>query len=213
MQLPDLEDFLLVATSSAWLEAALENVPILLIDHAHCEKKAAATALNLIYRYPTLTTLIDKLSKLAREELRHFEQVLSLMNKLDIIFDKLEPSRYAKGLRQFIRHHEPARLVDTLLVCAFIEARSAERFLALTPHLISPLQGFYQRLLQSERRHFQLYLSFAYELAQEDITPRIALFAKQESELIATPDKEFRFHSGRPFIHTQQNDSQIATVS
>jgi tRNA-(ms[2]io[6]A)-hydroxylase len=93
-------------------------------DHANCEKKAAGTALNLLFRYSNDTTLMDWLSRLAREELRHFEQVLAIMKKRGLSFRTLSAARYAGGLRELVRTHEPARLVDTLIAGAFIEARS-----------------------------------------------------------------------------------------
>lgn len=198
-ELSAVRAFLACPTPAAWIEAALANPGLLLTDHANCEKKAAGTALNLMFRYSLDTALMDWLSRLAREELRHFEQVLALMKLRGLAFRALPAARYAGGLRALVRTHEPARLVDTLIAGAFIEARSCERFAALAPHLDAELGGFYTRLLSSESRHFRGYLAAAERAAGgADIAPRIAAFAARERELIESPDTEFRFHSGPP---------------
>ncbi|GAB4392975.1 MAG: tRNA isopentenyl-2-thiomethyl-A-37 hydroxylase MiaE [Gammaproteobacteria bacterium] len=194
----DLLAFLPCATPQAWIDYAVNHLEILLIDHAHCEKKAASTALSLIYRYPDRYALLHKLSRLAREELRHFEQVLVLIEQLGFRYDHVSPARYAAALRRHVRTHEPARLIDTLIVGALIEARSCERFMALAPHLPMPISQFYQRLLKSEARHFQDYLALAKNYATEDISLRIQALRQVEHDLILTPDAEFRFHSGIP---------------
>ena len=168
----------------------------MLIDHAHCEKKAASTALSLMYRYVDHPTLLNKMSRLAREELRHFEQVLAILKRRGIRYGHLSPSRYARGLRDEVRQEEPGRLVDVLIVGAFIEARSCERFACLLPHLDGELTDFYGSLLKSEARHFQDYLGLAESAAGEPIESRIAVFAGLEASLIEIPDQEFRFHSG-----------------
>ncbi|MCX4024821.1 tRNA-(ms[2]io[6]A)-hydroxylase [Endozoicomonas sp. SM1973] len=195
-QLPELKDFLLCETPASWVSAALQHPEVLLIDHAHCEKKAAATALNLMFRYVDKVDLLNKMSRLAREELRHFEQVLAIMVKRGIEYSHLSPSRYAGELRKLVRTHEPARLVDTLIVGAFIEARSCERFEKLAPYLDEELTKFYLSLLKSESRHFQDYLTLAIEAAGEPIDERVALFAEKEQALVLALDDEFRFHSG-----------------
>lgn len=191
--------FLPCPTPPAWVEAAIANPALLLTDHANCEKKAAGTALNLMFRYSADTGLMDWLSRLAREELRHFEQVLALMKRRGLPFRPLPAARYAGGLRSLVRSHEPARLVDTLIAGAFIEARSCERFAALAPRLDAELGGFYARLLASESRHFRGYLAAAERVAgAAELRARIAAFAARERELIESPDAEFRFHSGPP---------------
>jgi len=184
------------ATPDAWLEKALQQQALLLLDHAHCEKKAASTALALIYRYPEHLSLVDRLSRLAREELRHFEQVLKLMRKRQVALRHLTPSRYARSLLQQARTHEPAKLIDTLIIAAFVEARSCERFAVLLPHLDDELANFYRGLLSSEARHYQHYIGFAHRLAGHDITSRLETFAEVERQLIESPDEQFRFHSG-----------------
>ncbi len=196
--LSKINDFLACQTPLAWVEAALDNQQILLIDHANCEKKAAATAMNLMYRYVDRTELLQKMSQLAREELLHFEQVVKIMQDKGIKYDHLGASRYASSLRECIRTHEPAKLADTLIIGAFVEARSCERFAKLAPELDADLQKFYLSLLRSEARHFEDYLSLAELYADEDISERVAFFAEREADLITKYDREFRFHSGNP---------------
>ncbi len=198
-KLPDnLNNFLLCQTPLAWIDCALENQETLLIDHANCEKKAAATAMNLIYRYVDRTELLQKMSQLAREELLHFEQVVKLMQARGVKYAHIGPSRYASALREHVRTHEPAKLVDTLIVGAFVEARSCERFAAIAPRLDQDLQKFYLSLLRSEARHFEDYLGLAELYAEEDIEERVKIFAKLEADLICSNDDAFRFHSGAP---------------
>jgi len=204
-EMSEVRTFLGCATPKRWIEVALENLPTLLIDHAHCEKKAASTALNLLFRYVDRSNLLSKLSQLAREELLHFEQVLELMQKHDVQYDHMTPARYAMGLRKHIRHTEPEKLVDTLIIGAFIEARSCERFEALAPHLIQnpdtqDIGKYYQFLLKSESRHFEDYLNLAKEYAEESIDQRVQEFRDIEKDLIESDDTEFRFHSGVPVI-------------
>ena len=194
-----IRDFLYCPTPAAWIDWALEHPDTLLVDHANCEKKAASTALNLMYRYVGHHRLLTRLSRLAREELRHFEQVIELMKARDIDYPQLSAARYAGELRQLVRSHEPARLVDTLLVGAIIEARSCERFAALVPALDSELAAFYGSLLKSEARHYTDYLKLAEGLASAgEVASRLPVLLQRERELIESPDTEFRFHSGVP---------------
>lgn len=198
IDLSPIEDFLACPTPQAWLDEALQQPQILLVDHANCEKKAASTAMNLIYKYIDKPDLLHKLSRLAREELRHFEQVLSFMQKRDIEYIPVSASRYAGGLRDLVRKTEPYKLIDTLICGAFIEARSCERFARLYPLLDEELGQFYEGLLRSESRHFQDYLKLAAKYAGEPIDERIAVFREKEAELVQSEDPEFRFHSGIP---------------
>jgi len=193
-----INQFLGVATPQGWIDSALENLNILLIDHAQCEKKAASTALMMIHRYPDREQLLYKLSRLAREELRHFEQVLEIMKSREVKYKALSAARYAKTLREHVRNQEPFRLIDTLIIGAIIEARSCERFAALAPFLDEELAKYYRFLLKSESRHFRDYLELAEQYAGEDISERVGYFMKIENELITSPDTEFRFHSGIP---------------
>ena len=194
----EVNDFLYCSTPQAWIDAVVADLPTLLIDHANCEKKAASTALNLIFRYVDKPELSMKLSKLAREELRHFEQVLTLLQKRNIDFEHVSASRYAAELRKGVRTSEPHRLVDIMIVSAIVEARSCERFEAVIPVLDEELAQFYTSLLKSEARHFQVYLNFAKKYSPEDIQPRVDFFLARDRELVESNDTEFRFHSGSP---------------
>ena len=195
--LADIQAFLPCATPDRWIENVLENQSLMLIDHANCEKKAASTALSLINRYTDNFELLNKMSRLAREEMRHFEQVIALMKRRKIPYEHVSASRYAAGLRDLARKEDPAKLVDVLIIGAFIEARSCERFALLAPHLDAELEKFYLSLLKSEARHYQDYLKLAKTVAGDrSIDDRIELIAQRERELIESPDNQFRFHSG-----------------
>lgn len=191
-----IQKFLRCETPDAWLQNALAQQELLLIDHANCEKKAAGTAMNFLYRYTDKADLLQRMSKLAREELRHFEQVMSIMSKRGIQYVQTSPARYAGALHKHVRTYEPEKLIDTLIIGAFIEARSCERFARLAPLLDDELQAFYSGLLASEARHFQHYLQLAQHYAENSITDRVEFFAECERELIQSQDIEFRFHSG-----------------
>lgn len=194
-------DFLPCRTPDAWLSAAVKSLPVLMIDHANCEKKAAATAMSLMHRYTDNTPLLNKMSRLAREELRHFEQVLKLMTQRGIAYESVTASRYAQTLRGKVRKKDPDTLVDTLIVGALIEARSCERFAALAPHVDATLRDFYISLLKSESRHFADYISLAKNLEDAGVVQdRLALFRSLEKELIESEDTEIRFHSGVPIV-------------
>lgn len=197
--LAPINDFLGCETPKSWIDKAIkpENLAVLLVDHANCEKKAASTALNLIYRYTDNFELLNKMSRLVREEMRHFEQMIKIMKQRDIPYQHISASRYAAGLREVVRKDDPGRLVDVLIVGAFIEARSCERFAKIAPHLDSELKAFYQSLLKSEARHYQDYLALATKASgNESIDQRIAVIRSCEQQLIQDPDVEFRFHSG-----------------
>lgn len=194
--LQEIHDFLPCATPQQWIDNALANQDLMLIDHAHCEKKAASTALSLMYRYVENTNLLNKMSRLAREELRHFEQVLAIINKRGVTYCHLTPARYAAGLRKDVRTDDPGRLVDVMVVGAIIEARSCERFAALVPFLDDELADFYSSLLKSEARHYRDYLALAEQANGGPVHERVAEFLAIEKQLILEPDSEFRFHSG-----------------
>ena len=198
---------LLAATPEAWVHEAVRRWPELLADHANCEKKAASTALALMFAYPEDRALATRLSKLAREELRHFEQVDELMRDRGVAYLRRKPGRYASRLRAELMTSEPHRKLDLLLAGALIEARSCERFrllggLPTDRGLPAPVAALYARLEASEARHFELYLKLADQHARAndlgDWQPRLAAIAAIEAELVTTPDPEFRFHSGLP---------------
>jgi tRNA-(ms[2]io[6]A)-hydroxylase len=193
--------FLDSRTPDEWIVAASSRLPEMLLDHANCELKAASTALGFLYRYPDRTKLAQRMSRLAREELRHFEQVRSIMEDMGIPFERLTASRYAGGLRAEVRDEEPYKLLDLLLIGALIEARSCERFAVLAPHLPAKLGKFYNGLLASEARHFEHYIAFAKSecgFDEEQINTRLEELKAIEAKLISEPDTQFRFHSGRP---------------
>jgi tRNA-(ms[2]io[6]A)-hydroxylase len=197
-----LRRFLGADTPAAWVHAAAADLHRLLIDHANCEKKAAASAMSLMNRYADRADLVQRMSRVAREELRHFERVHRMLLDLGLPWRHLSASRYAAGLRQSIAAREPLRLVDSLLVGAFIEARSAERFGLLMPRLPAPVAEFYGGLLAAETRHYQLYLALARKhrghLTAVDVAARADRLRRRENELSTTPDRELRFHSGPP---------------
>ena len=195
--------FLDTATPEEWIGVACQRLPEMLIDHANCELKAASTALGFLYRYPDRPQLIQRMSRLAREELRHFEQVRSIMEEMDIPFERLTASRYAGGLRDEARREEPYKLLDLLLIGALIEARSCERFARIAPHLPRKLGKFYSGLLASEARHFEHYIAFAKSecgVDDKEIEERLVELKMVEAALISEPDPDFRFHSGTPAV-------------
>ena len=185
---PFAHPLLRVATPAAWIRAACASREVLLIDHANCEKKAASTALALMFAYAEDLELAAKMSRLAREELRHYEQVARLMGSLGVKPQRLAPGRYAERLRRLVARSEPHREVDLMICGAFIEARSCERFAALS----------------AEARHQRVYLDLARRAARRAGTAaaafeeRVEEFATLEAELITLPDPVFRFHSGPP---------------
>ena len=147
---------------------------------------------------PYSAELIDKMVLLIKEELHHFYQVLEMMQQYGIEYDTIHSSRYAKGMLQHVKTHEPDALIDKLICGAYIEARSCERFARLAPHLDAPLAEFYYSLLRSEARHYQDYLTLAQDFAKVDISPRVQFFGSVEADLISSPDPDFKFHSGAP---------------
>jgi tRNA-(ms[2]io[6]A)-hydroxylase len=193
------DEILLAPTPAAWVRAAAAHWRELLVDHANCEKKAASTALALMFAYPEDREMSLALSRLAREELRHFEQVVAVMGAQGVGFVRQRPGRYAQKLRAALRTSEPQRKLDLLLMGALIEARSAERFGLLVPHLPRPLVPLYARLAGSEARHFTQYRSLARAAAPGQWRERLAALATLEAQLATTPDRNLRFHSGPPF--------------
>ena len=195
----EIHRFLKAPTPSAWVSHALGDLTTLLVDHANCEYKAAATGMSMITKYKHLPGLQHLMARLVREEMLHYEQVLVFMDRMGIEFRPLSASRYAKTMRESVRTNEDDRLVDLLIVGAIVEARSCERFAALWPHLPTPLGRYYKSLLRSEGRHYQDYLALAQENSdQESVDARLEYFLRIDEQLIVSPDQEFRFHSGVP---------------
>lgn len=202
-----------MATPDRWVKRAVQCRDLLLIDHANCEKKAASTALALMFAYAEDLELAGRLSRLAREELRHYEQVARLLKSLDIAPRRVAPGRYAQRLRRLVASAEPQREIDLMLCGALIEARSAERFSALAPALGPPLGELFAALHSAEARHFKVYLELARRAASRAgasyagaaLDRRTAEFAALEAQLIVEPDQEFRFHSGLPTLASPHN--------
>jgi tRNA-(ms[2]io[6]A)-hydroxylase len=189
------------STPPDWIAQAQRSRDVLLIDHANCEKKAASTALALMFAYAEDLDLAEKMSRLAREELRHYEQVVKLIRRLGVAPLRLAPGRYAERLRRLVAKSEPRREVDLMICGAFIEARSCERFAALGPVVGGAAGELFQGLHAAEARHFKVYLDLARRAAARagiDVAPRIDAFANLEAELITSRDAAFRFHSGAP---------------
>lgn len=182
----------------AWLERALSDLDALLLDHAHCEQKAAGTAVTLLFRYPDRPALQAPLSALAREELGHFEQVLRRIESRGGRFRPQRASPYAGLLHREIRPCEPERLLDTLLVCALIEARSCERFGLLAEAVPDPdLAGFYRSLLAAEARHHGLFVELATGVADASaVAARLAGLSLREAELLERVPPSVRLHAG-----------------
>ncbi len=188
-------------TPEAWYAAAAGSLEILLVDHANCEKKAASTALGLMFAYADDAPLGLSLARLAREELRHYEQVVRLLASLGHRYRRLSPGRYAGELRRAVATHEPDRRLDLLILGALIEARSCERFAGLAPRLPPPLGEFYRGLEAAEARHASLYGALASDYATcagLDWGSRVESLATLEADLATRPDPLLRFHSGAP---------------
>lgn len=199
VDISDVLAFVGCRTPKLWLTAALADLPTIIQDHANCEKKAAGTAMNLIFRYMSHTELQLKLAQLIREEMLHYEQVMGLMAERGQVWQHIPAGRYAAGMLKHKRTFEPAAMVDVLIIGAFIEARSCERFAALADVVDDErLAKYYRYLLKSESRHFEDYLALARSISDEDITERVNFFRDVENDLITTPDNELRFHSGVP---------------
>lgn len=184
-------------TSRAWVEQAITNLDIILLDHSHCERKAAGVALNLMFRYPSNTKLVRMLTTVAREELEHFEQVNQWLERRGIPLGPLSAPPYGGGLRTQIRPNEPHRLLDSLLVSALIEARSHERLGLLATHCPEPeLAEFYHSLVESEARHYGVYWVLADTYFDRLIvTQRLEELAIVESDLLVSLHPEPRIHS------------------
>jgi tRNA-(ms[2]io[6]A)-hydroxylase len=210
-------EFLGSSSPAAWIEAALGSLESLLLDHAALELKAAQQAQKLIRKYGGAASraglsdefrsrLTHRLSRLAREELRHFEQVVALIERRGGSFVAISSSRYAAGLHALARSAEPGALIDALIIGAVIEARSCERFYRLQRPLesVDPgLAAFYRSLLRSEARHFEDYLALARAAAGAGIDGRVREFLERDTALMASADTELRFHSGIPGAPTR----------
>lgn len=184
-------------TSDAWVEQAISNLDIILLDHSHCERKAAGVALNFMFRYPSNTKMVRELTAIAREELEHFELVNQWLEKRNIPLAPLPPPPYGAGLKAAVRPQEPERFLDSLLVTGLIEARSHERLGLLAKHCPDiELAKFYKSLMASEARHFGTYwvLADTY-FDREIVNQRLDELSIVESELLANLHSQPRIHS------------------
>ncbi|ARV63187.1 rubrerythrin family protein [Nostocales cyanobacterium HT-58-2] len=184
-------------TSFAWVEQAIANLDTILLDHSQCERKAAGVALNMIFRYPSNAKMVRELTKIAREELEHFELVNQWLECRNIPLRPLQPPPYGAGLKAQIRPKEPERFLDSMLVSGLIEARSHERLGLLATHCPEPeLAKFYHSLMASEARHYGMYWVLADTYYDRKIVmQRLDELAIVESELLATLHPEPRIHS------------------
>ena len=190
----------LVPTSEAWLQLACDDLPTLLIDHAHCEKKAAHTAVRFLFKYPEWPELVAAMSRLAREELVHFERVLKELEARGVPFRGLPSANYAAALFALVHSDDArARKVDELLCCALIEARSHERFVRLGAALPADearLARFYGELAEAEARHGEIYVELAEEAAGGPVARRLEELAAAEGEIVARSGQPTRMHAG-----------------
>ena len=185
------------ASAARWFAQVDTSLDEILIDHAHCEKKAAGVAMNLLFSYVDNVALARAMTEIVNEELEHFRLVLDLLERRGIPFRKLSPSSYGQRLHELIRKDEPARAVDRLLVAGLIEARSCERFSLLADHVADQeLRDFYRGLFESEARHHSTYVRLACDFAAEDaVRERLHWLAAAEAAIIATGDPLPRMHS------------------
>lgn len=189
--------FLQQPTRPDWIDQALQNLDTILLDHSHCERKAAGVAVNMMFRYPSYTKLVRTLTAIAREELEHFELVNQWLDRRGIALAPLPAPPYGSKLSVQVRRDEPERLLDMLLVSGLIEARSHERLGLLAQHLPDPeLAKFYRSLMASEARHYGAYWVLATTYFEVDeVTARLQELATVESELLATLHPHPRIHS------------------
>ncbi|MCX7412901.1 MAG: tRNA-(ms[2]io[6]A)-hydroxylase [Planctomycetia bacterium] len=185
------------ASAARWFAQVDTSLDQILIDHAHCEKKAAGVAMNLLFSYVDNVALARAMTEIVNEELEHFRLVLDLLERRGIPFQKLTPSSYGQRLHELIRKEEPGRAVDRLLVAGLIEARSCERFALLADHVADQeLRDFYRGLFESEARHHSTYVRLACDFAAEEaVRERLHWLAAAEAAIIATGDPLPRMHS------------------
>jgi tRNA-(ms[2]io[6]A)-hydroxylase len=186
-----------VPTPDRWLAQVESRLDLLLIDHAHCEKKAAGVAMNLLFAYVESAALTQAMTEIVQEELDHFHQVRAHLDRRGIRFTKLPPSRYGQKLHQLVGKHEPQRAVDRLLVAGLIEARSCERFGLLRDRLADrELADFYGSLFESEARHHSIYVQLARQFQPEEtVRQRLNELAVAEAAIITAGEDQPRMHS------------------
>ena len=185
-----------IPTSNEWLNIAKNDPASVLIDHAHCEKKAAIMAISLLNRYPEKSELVERMAELAEEEMGHFRMVISKMRERGILLKHDTGDHYAQELHKNIRKGEPSRLLDALIVCSLIEARSCERFKLLSESALdSDLRTFYRSLLESEARHRSVFLSLArLYFENEIVAKRLDELEDIESGIVANLQNDPLMH-------------------
>jgi tRNA 2-(methylsulfanyl)-N6-isopentenyladenosine37 hydroxylase len=185
------------ASSDRWLHQVRQHLDEILIDHAHCERKAAGTAMSLMASYVENLDLCRAMSEIVNEELEHFHLVIALLQRRGIRFRRLKPAVYGRRLNDLVRKHEPQRAVDRLLVAGLIEARSCERFDLLRKHIADPeLAEFYGSLFESEARHHSTYVRLAKMFdGDAQVHARLKELAVEEARIIAEGDPQPRMHS------------------
>jgi len=172
-----------------WLPRVLGNLPAVLVDHAHLERKAATTAINL-EKFRDLYPHVEELNTIAIEELQHFQLVLGLLRQRGIPFGQPHPSPWITGLMRSIRNGTQQQVIDHLICCAFIEGRSCEKFQVLAEQLqpIDPdLARFYASLVESEGNHYATYLLMARGIDEAETERRMDFYLDFEAELIRQP--------------------------
>lgn len=180
-----------------WLAQVDSHLPEILIDHAHCEHKAAATAMSLFGAYIDCRELTREMTRIVDEELEHFHAVLMILEQRNIQFKKQRPGNYGKSLNELVRQNEPGRAVDRLIIAGLIEARSCERFDLLRKHVQDrELANFYESLFESEARHHTTYIKLARLFDTEPrVRSRLEELSRRESEIIAKGCELPRMHS------------------
>lgn len=189
----------IVPSTARWVDAALSDLSTLLVDHAHCERKAAQTALQFVQQRPTDPALCAALSRLAREELVHFERVLGEMKARGIAMRSLPSAGYAGRLFELVRKDH--RDLDAFLICALIEARSHERFVRLAQSTSDArLSAFYTDLGTAEERHGAFYVGLAQSAASDEekrlLSRRLDELTAAEAEIVHRPNQPIRMHAG-----------------
>lgn len=168
----------------------LANLPAVLVDHAHLERKAATTALNL-EKYRDLYGRVEELNAIAIEELQHFQLVLDLLKKRAIPFGQPHPSPWITGLMRSVRNGQRHQVIDHLICCAFIEGRSCEKFQFLAAALKTidaELAQFYASLVESEGNHYASYLLMARALDDAETDRRMDYYLDLDAKLMREPN-------------------------
>lgn len=193
---------LVATTDNSWGPWAACHLSEILVDHAHCEKKAAGTAMNLLFRYPHVRPLQEPLAALAREELTHFEIVLGELRRIGVEFVPQKPGPYGQKVHRVIRDTEPEKLLDTLLCCSVIEARSCERLSLLSDSFEDvKLKDVYKDLLASEARHHKVYVELARDICGSDFEGRILEVYSHEAKVLSRSPDLPRLHAGAGFVN------------